>query len=253
MFMRLRGKTALVTGGARGIGAAICIAMANEGANVVVSDTRSDEGEAIVDTILHSGGSAIYTYQDVTSEEGWENVVPVILERFRSLDVVVNNAGIVKPGTIEDQSFDDWRLTMSVNLDGVFLGTRAAVRAMKQAGGAIINMSSIEGIVGNQFVPAYNASKGGVRLLTKSAALHCAKSGYKIRVNSLHPGYVGTALVQDALAELPAEFPAMTMSRIPMGRFGEVHEIAAAAIFLASEESSYMTGAELVIDGGYLA
>ena len=152
---------------------------------------------------------------------------------------------------IEDATFEDWRKTMAINLDAVFLGTRAGVRAMKGRGGSIINISSIEGIVGNEFIPAYNASKGGVRLLTKSAARYCAAHKTGIRVNSVHPGYIGTSLVEDAVPHLPENFADVTTARIPMGRFGEPPEIASAVVFLASDESSYMTGAELVIDGGY--
>ena len=139
------------------------------------------------------------------------------------------------------------------NLDAVFLGTRAAVRHMKVRGGAIVNLSSIEGIVGNPHVPAYNASKGGVRLLTKSAALHCARAGYPIRINSLHPGYVATPMVIEALPFVPDDFAEKARERTPMGRFGEAAEIARAVVFLASEDASYMTGAELVVDGGYTA
>lgn len=253
MANRLTSKVALITGGARGLGAAIATAMAREGAAVFVTDMREDEGSALVAELVAQGFPAAFSQQDVTEEAGWDSLCDKVVAKFGRIDVVVNNAGIVRAGSIEDQTLADWRMTMAVNLDAVFLGTRAGVRAMKGQSGSIINVSSIEGIVGNPFVPAYNASKGGVRLLTKSAALHCARSGYKVRINSLHPGYVGTALVQDALADLPADFPERTLARIPMGRFGEADEIAAAAVFLASDESSYMTGAELVIDGGYLA
>lgn len=253
MTDRLVGKVALITGGARGLGAAIAAGMAREGATVFITDVREDEGQAVVAQLQAGGFRAAFARQDATQEAGWDTICGDVIARFGRIDAVVNNAGIVRAGTIEDQTFADWRMTMAINLDAVFLGTRAGVRAMKAQGGSIINVSSIEGIVGNPFVPAYNASKGGVRLLTKSAALHCARSGYKVRVNSLHPGYVGTALVQDALADLPANFPEQTLARIPMGRFGEADEIAAAAIFLASDESSYMTGSEMVVDGGYLA
>lgn len=253
MADRLAGKVALVTGAARGIGAAIATEMAREGAHVFVTDLRADEGANLVAGLHGEGLRAAFAVQDVTLEAGWEDICATVVTTFGSIDIIVNNAGIVITGTIEDQTFSDWRKTMAVNLDAVFLGTRAGVRAMKQRGGTIINVSSIEGIVGNPFVPAYNASKGGVRLLTKSAALHCARLGYPVRINSLHPGYVGTALVQDALADLPADFGERTLQRIPVGRFGEAAEIARSAVFLASDDSSYMTGAELVIDGGYTA
>lgn len=251
--MRLGGKTALVTGGARGLGAAISVALAEEGAGVVITDLREDEGDALAAEIRASGRKAAFLKQDVSQEEAWEEVCAFASQQFGGLHILVNNAGIVAPGSIETQTFADWRRTMAVNLDGVFLGTRAGVKAMKESGGSIINVSSIEGIVGNPHVPAYNASKGGVRLLTKSAALHCAQQGYRIRINSIHPGYVGTALVQDALSALPEDFATRTLARIPMQRFGEPSEIASAVAFLASDASSYMTGAELVIDGGLLA
>lgn len=247
------GRIALVTGSARGIGAAICTALVEAGAAVLATDLRRDEGEALASRLSTAGHQIIFAQQDTTSESGWDETVATAQREFGGFDILVNNAGIVLPGSIEDQSFADWRRTLSVNLDGVFLGTRAGVRHMKSAGGSIINLASIEGMVGNAHVPAYNASKGGVRLLTKSAAIHCARSGYPIRINSLHPGYVGTPLVDDALPLLPEDFSSNTVARIPMGRFGEPHEIAKAVLFLASDESSYMTGAELVVDGGYLA
>lgn len=253
MAERLAGRVALVTGAARGIGAAIAFEMAREGAAVFATDLRQDECADLVAGWREQGLRAAYATQDVTQEAGWDEICALVAKEFGQIDILVNNAGIAIPGTIEDQTFADWRKTMSVNLDAVFLGTRAGVRAMKDRGGSIINVSSIEGIVGNAYVPAYNASKGGVRLLTKSAALHCARSGYRVRINSLHPGYVGTSLVQDALADLPDDFAERTLQRIPFGRFGEVSEIARSAVFLASEDSSYMTGAELVIDGGYTA
>ena len=252
MTGKLENTVALVTGGARGIGKAICHSFAREGAAVIVSDVLTEEGEALANGLAARGYKAAFRQQDVTSEAGWDETFSDG-GVFGAIDILVNNAGVAVPGSIEDQSFADWRRTMAVNLDAVFLGTRAAVRHMKHRGGAIINISSIEGIVGNPHVPAYNASKGGVRLLTKSAALHCARSGYRVRVNSLHPGYVSTPLVESALPDLPDDFAARALERTPMGRFGEVDEIARTAVFLASDDASYMTGAELVVDGGYTA
>jgi len=253
MTDRLAGKVVLITGAARGLGAAMATAMTGEGAAVFLTDMREDELTRVTEGLASQGLQVACARQDATLEADWDTTIEAVTNRFGAITTIVNNAGIALPGTIEDQSLADWRRTMAVNLDAVFLGTRAGVRAMRADGGSIVNVSSIEGIVGNPFVPAYNASKGGVRLLTKSAALHCARAGYNVRINSLHPGYVGTALVQDALECLPPDFAQKTLDRIPMGRFGEGHEIAMAAVFLASDESSYMTGAELVIDGGYLA
>ncbi|NLR73052.1 glucose 1-dehydrogenase [Novosphingobium sp. ERN07] len=251
--VRLKGKVALVTGGSCGIGSAVSRAFAREGAKVVITDIRVGEGNALARRLRADGVEALFLRQDVTQEQGWQEVCDQVVEHFGGLHILVNNAGIALTGSIETQTFADWRTTMAINLDAVFLGTRAGVLAMRDGGGSIINLSSIEGIVGNPHVPAYNASKGGVRLLTKSAAIHCARAGYRIRVNSVHPGYVGTALVQDALAHLPEDFADKTLERIPMQRFGEVEEIAATVVFLASDESSYMTGSELVVDGGLIA
>ncbi len=159
--------------------------------------------------------------------------------------------------TVEQETLAGWRRTQAVNMEGVFLGTREAIRVMKKRGGSIINISSIEGIIGEPLTAAYNASKGGVRVFTKSAALHCAQQGYAIRVNSVHPGFIGTPLVANALGALPPDEAAALhqdlMTRIPLRRLGEPREIASGVLFLASDESSYMTGSELVIDGGYTA
>lgn len=253
MAGRLEGRIALVTGAARGIGNAICHALAHEGAAILATDLIVEEGEALVGTLVAAGHRAVFRRQDVTDEAGWDAIFAEAAPPFGPIDILVNNAGIALPGSIEEQSFADWRRTMAVNLDAVFLGTRAAVRHMKARGGAIVNLSSIEGIVGNPHVPAYNASKGGVRLLTKSAALHCARAGYPVRINSLHPGYVATPMVIGALPFVPDDFAEKARERTPMGRFGEAAEIARAVVFLASEDASYMTGAELVVDGGYTA
>lgn len=253
MANRLAGKVALVTGGARGIGNAICRALALEGAAVLVTDLIADEGEALAGELVAAGHRAVFRKQDVTDEAGWDEIFDNAAGLLGPIDILVNNAGIAIPGSIEVQSFEDWRRTMAVNLDAVFLGTRAAVRRMKERGGAVVNVSSIEGIVGNPYVPAYNASKGGVRLLTKSAALYCARAGYPVRINSLHPGYVATPLVENALPDLPDDFAAKALDRTPMGRFGDPAEIAQTVVFLASDDASYMTGAELVVDGGYTA
>ena len=257
MGARLKDKIVLVTGAASGIGLASAEACAREGAVVIISDVNSKEGEAQAQRLVADGLAVEFVQQDVASEADWRRVVDEILRRHGRLDVLVNNAGIVVIAPIEQETLEGWRRTQAVNMEGVFLGSREAVRAMKDGGGSIVNISSIEGIVGGPMVPAYNAAKGGVRLLTKSVALHCAQQGYRIRVNSVHPGYVGTPLVTNALGALPPDQAAALhqdlLGRIPMGRLGEPREIANVVLFLASDESSYMTGSELVVDGGYTA
>ncbi len=255
--MRLENKVVLVTGGGAGIGKAICLRLAQEGAAIVVTDIDESSAQAVAAEIQSHGGKALPLHQDVTVESAWRETIDRILQQFESLNVVVNNAGIAIPENIEDMTLDQWRTTQRVNLDAVFLGTQAAIRAMKDTGGSIINMSSIEGIVGNPILPSYNASKGGVRILTKSTALHCADSGYKIRVNSIHPGFIKTAMTDPELAAMPTEmaeaFFQEVVSNIPLGEMGLPSDIANGVLFLASDESRYITGAELVIDGGYTA
>ncbi|MFP6662575.1 MAG: glucose 1-dehydrogenase [Deltaproteobacteria bacterium] len=254
--MRLKKKLALVTGGGSGIGAAICSRFAEEGATVVVADINQTAAEQVAQAIREAGHRAEARLQDVTDEARWSELVEEILAQHGRLDIVVNNAGIVIPGNVEETHLDDWRETQRVNLDSVFLGTRAAVRAMKSSGGSIINVSSIDGIVGEAMAAAYNASKGGVRIFTKSAALHCAAEGYPIRVNSIHPGFIETPLVEKAVLALGEKGPAFheaVLAGIPVGAMGVPLDIANGALFLASDESRYMTGAELVIDGGFTA
>ena len=252
--MRVKDKVALVTGGGSGLGEATCLRLAEEGALVVISDINEASAKAVADAI---GGEAWSAHQDVTDEARWRELVDEIVERHGRLDILVNNAGIALVGNVEESSLEDWRKTQSINLDAVFLGTREAIRAMKEGSGSIINISSIEGIIGEPVVPAYNASKGGVRTFTKSAALHCAAEGYAIRVNSVHPGFIGTAMVSGAVATMSEEdgnaFQERIVGNIPMGRMGEPRDIANGVLYLASDESSYVTGSELVIDGGYIA
>ncbi|RAL25161.1 3-beta hydroxysteroid dehydrogenase [Lujinxingia litoralis] len=255
---RVSGKRALVTGGGSGLGAAQCEMLASEGAQVVVADINMDGASAVAEKIKGAGGQALALSLNVTSEEEWAEAVDATVDRFGGLEVVVNNAGIAIPANVETTTMDIWRKTLAVNLDGVFLGTRAAIGYMKDhEGGSIINISSIEGIIGEPGAAAYNASKGGVRIFTKSAALHCAAEGYAIRVNSVHPGYILTAMVSGAVAQMPQDeakaFQDRILGAIPLGRMGEPDEIAYGVLFLASDESRYMTGSELVIDGGYTA
>jgi len=254
---RLKNKVALITGGASGIGLATAMHFAREGAAVVISDIDSGKVHEAASRLAAEGLAVSHTVHDVASEADWDRVADEVMHRHGRLDVLVNNAGIAIVGDAETASLKDWRNTLSVNLDGVFLGTRKAIALMKHGGGSIINVSSIEGIIGEKHVAAYNASKGGVRIFTKSAALLCADHGYPIRVNSIHPGYVATPMVSNGLAMLPADqAEAMTkdlLSRIPLRRLADPMEIARAMLFLATDDSSYMTGSELVVDGGYTA
>jgi NAD(P)-dependent dehydrogenase (short-subunit alcohol dehydrogenase family) len=257
MSGRVAGKVVLITGGASGNGLASAEACAREGARVVITDVNVEDGESQARRLVAEGLAVEFLQQDASSEADWRRVVDEVVRRHGKLDVLVNNAGIAVIAPIELETIEGWRRTQAVNMEGVFMGTREAVRVMKGRGGSIINISSIEGIIGEPMVPAYNASKGGVRVLTKSVALYCAQQGYGIRVNSVHPGYVGTPLVANAIGALPPDqavaLQADLLSRIPLGRLGEPREIASGVLFLASDESSYMTGSELVIDGGYIA
>lgn len=253
---RVQDKVVIVTGGALGLGKASALLLAREGAKVVVTDILTEEGEAVAREIRDNGGEAMFLKHDVASEQAWDEVIQRTKDTFKRLDVVVNNAGIGIGGTAEDTSFEDWQRVIKVNLDSVFLGTRRAIEAMKPGGGgSIINLSSIEGLVGDPNLAAYNASKGGVRIFTKSAALHCAKAGYRIRVNSVHPGYIWTPMVENYLASVGDvdEGRKYLDSLHPVGHVGEPDDIAYGVLYLASDESKFVTGTELVIDGGYTA
>ena len=255
--MRLKGKVALITGGCSGIGEAIAYRYAAEGARVVVGDVDLERGSQLEEQLREGGCDALFVELDVTLPAQWQSALDRIEQRLGQLDILVNNAGIVIPGTVESCTFEEWDRVQSVNCDAVFIGTQAVIERMKSYGGSIINVSSIEGLIGEPMAAAYNASKGAVRIFTKSAALHCAERGYGIRVNSLHPGYVATPLVQNALAKMTADeaqaFSARVLANIPLGRMAEPTEITGAAVFLASDDSVYMTGSELVVDGGYTA
>ncbi|PWR21112.1 glucose 1-dehydrogenase [Zavarzinia aquatilis] len=253
---RVQGKVALITGAAKGIGKEAALLLAREGAKLAVTDFDEAEGRKVAEAIAATGGEALFMKQDVADEAQWQAVIASTLARFGRLDILVNNAGVALAGSVEETSLEDWRWLMSINLDAVFLGTKHGILAMKgNGGGSIINISSIEGIIADPNLAAYNASKGGVRIFSKSAALHCAKSGYKIRVNSVHPGYIWTPMVEGYLNETedPAAGKEGLVSLHPIGRLGVASDIANGILYLASDESSFMTGSELVIDGGYTA
>ena len=249
--MRLKDKVVLISGGARGMGACEARLFAREGARVVIGDLRENEGRTVAAEIVANGGEALFVRLDVTNENDWERAVAAAVDRFGKLDVLVNNAGVGGAGRLEETKLEDWNRVMEVNSTGVFLGTKAAIPAMRRAGGgSIINISSQLGLVGmDDSSPQYQASKGAVRLLTKLTAVQYAKE--KIRANSVHPGPVVTPMTEARRAD-PAVYQRM-VSRIPLGRYGEPEDVAYGVLYLASDESSFVTGSELVIDGGWTA
>ena len=247
--MRLEGKVALISGGARGLGAAAVRLFASEGAKVGIGDIREEQACALESELRESGSDVMYVGLDVTDEEQWANAVHQMMTVYGRLDILVNNAGILEHGLVEDTSAESWDRTMDVNSRGVFLGTRAVIPAMRESGGgSIVNISSVAGLIGG-FMTAYNASKGAVRLLTKSTAVQYAAEN--IRVNSVHPGPTNTDMLDVFFREEGAREARAADTPIP--RLGEPEDIAYGVLFLASDESSYMTGAELVIDGGNTA
>ena len=252
---RVSGKVVLVTGAASGLGAESARRLAREEAVVVLTDRAAEAGKAVAETIEATGGKAVFYVHDVTVEADWERVVAAVVAQFGRLDVLVNNAGIASSGLeLMTHSFADWRNVLSINLDGVFLGMRYAGPVIAASGGgSVINLSSILGKVGFPGAAAYCASKGGVVLLTKAAALEWAP--LNIRVNSIHPGFIDTPMVANVIhgAENGNALRELIISRHALGRLGIPREIADGVVFLASDESSFMTGAELVIDGGYTA
>ena len=255
MAGRVDGKAALVTGGASGLGAESARRLAREGAKVLLTDLSAEAGQAVADEILAAGGTAAFLVQDVTDEARWGEVVAATLERFGRIDVLVNSAGVADRGEpILEATLDAWRHIVGVNLEGTFLGVKAVAPTMAAAGrGSIINLSSIMGKVGLPGAAAYCASKGGVLMLTKAVALELAPLG--VRVNSVHPGFIETPMVVNAFRRSDNEnaMRDMIISRHAMARLGVPREIADAIVFLASDESSFMTGSEMVVDGGYTA
>lgn len=260
MSGRVKGKVALITGGASGIGRACALRLAEEGAVVVLTDLQDDLGTRTLADIAAAGGSAEYLHHDVTLEDAWIDVIAGVRDRHGRLDVLVNNAGIGIAASIVEMTLDDWRRQQAVNLDGVFLGIKHGIPLLRDSGGGtIINVSSVAGIKGSPMLAAYNATKGGVRLLTKGVALECAQSGWKIRVNSVHPGVIDTPIWAAPGAALLAgganavDIDAMAEATVPWGHVGRPADIANGVLFLASDESAYMTGTELIIDGGVCA
>jgi len=250
MEQTLRGKVAIVTGAARGIGKATVRALAEAGATVVATDILDDEGEALARELSGNVGSVRYAHLDVTSEDDWQALVDRTAGDLERLDVLVNNAGIGTMADVEQETTEGWERTIAVNQESVWLGMRAAVPKMRAAGGgSIINVSSIFGAVGGfGGSVAYHASKGAVRLMTKNAAIRYATEG--IRVNSVHPGFIDTPLVADLKG---TDVERMIIDSTPMGRWGRPEEVGAVIAFLASDAASYMTGSEVYVDGGWTA
>jgi NAD(P)-dependent dehydrogenase (short-subunit alcohol dehydrogenase family) len=248
--MRLPDKVALISGAARGQGAAEARLFAHEGASVVITDVLESEGAALADEIGRTGVKAHFIRLDVTDEDQWKGGIALTVERFGKLDVLVNNAGIIRYTPIEHTTVEEWDEVMAVNARGIFLGAKHAIPAMRQAGGgSIVNISSTTGLVGSGWGSVYGSSKGAVRSFTKYLAVQHARDG--IRANSIHSGPVDTEMIADRIGT--PEGRAASVARVPLGRIGTVQDVAWGAVFLASDESSFMTGAELIIDGGLTA
>lgn len=263
---RLDGKVALLSGAARGIGAETARMMVEAGANVIIGDILDDAGAKTAESI-GPNGRALFIHLDVTREEDWKNAADVATSRYGGLDILVNNAGIFVAKSIENSSLADWQQTCAINMTGVFLGTKLALPALRQRaktskhGSAIVNLSSIAGIVGYQLDPLYSMSKGGVTTFTKSAALEFARKGYRIRVNSIHPGLIETEMTKQSFEARVSsgsitDVEAARKMRIdahPIGRLGTPTDIANGIVFLASDDAAFMTGSSLIVDGGNMA
>jgi NAD(P)-dependent dehydrogenase (short-subunit alcohol dehydrogenase family) len=264
---RLDGKVALISGAARGIGGETARLMVEAGAKVAVADVLDERGRATVRALTSAGGEALYLHLDVTSEEAWSAAIAAILARFGKLDILINNAGLFLGKDIEGATLAEWQRLSAVNLTGVFLGTKLALPALRDAaavsphGSAIVNLSSVAGLVGSTQDPLYSMTKGGVTLFTKSAALEFARKNYRIRVNSMHPGTIDTDMGDQVLVTRArnlgtndvAMARAQVIERLPIGRMGTVTDIAKGIVFLASDDAAFMTGSSLVIDGGITA
>ncbi len=249
--MRLEGKVALISGGARGMGAAEARLFVAEGAKVVIGDIREALGRELEAEIKAAGGEAVFVRLNVTNEADWQQAVATAEQRFGKLDVLVNNAGISGAGRVEDVTLEQWNQVMDINSTGVFLGTKVAIPAMRRAGGgSIVNISSQLGLVGvDNSSPQYQASKDSVRLLTKATAIQYAQE--RIRVNSVHPGPIETPMTEERRADPEAR--KLTVGRIPLGRYGVPDDVAKGVLYLASDDAAFVTGSELVIDGGWTA
>ncbi|WP_429971806.1 glucose 1-dehydrogenase [Fructilactobacillus sp. Tb1] len=251
MSDRLANKVAIVTGGTKGIGYGVAYRFAEEGAKVTITGRHEDEGDkAAAELNKAFPNSVLFVRQDVSDAEEWPMVFDRTKDAFGEVTTLVNNAGVALAKSIEDTTDEEWEQILHINLDGVFYGLREGIRRMKNKhlGASIINVSSIEGIVGDPNLGAYNASKGGVKMMSKSAAVDCALKDYDVRVNSVHPGYIKTPMVPKELEDMMSQ-----RTKTPMGHLGDPDDIAYACVYLASNESKFMTGSEMVIDGGYTA
>ena len=248
MAGRLDGKVALVSGGASGIGAAHVRVFAAEGAQVVVADVQEDKGREVVDGVNNDSGVAAFVRLDVTNADDWKNAVNAAISQFGKLTTLINNAGVYWPGGVEEETPEKWNKMLAINQTGVWLGMKTAVPALRDSGnGVIVNISSLYGLIGSPGSIAYHATKGAVRIMTKAAALEYVRQG--IRVNSIHPGQIDTPI----LAGLTPEQNEQIKEATPMGRLGRPEEIAFGSLYLCSDEASFTTGIELVIDGGWFA